>query len=139
MSNYFNSDRVDLLIDLPLAQANAETIDKGYGRIEVRRCRLTTDIDWLKQRHPDWVNLNSIVAIESEWHIGETVSTETRYFISSKLASAPKMLAAVRSHWGIENQIRHELWRRPKPYSSRQRPNQRRHYPSRRFEHDTSG
>jgi predicted transposase YbfD/YdcC len=70
-----------------MAQANmqfAESIDKGHGRIEVRRCRLSTDIGWLKERHPGWAKLNGIVAIESERHIGDVVTKETRYFIGSK-------------------------------------------------------
>ena len=41
-------------------------------------------------------------------HIMQQISErkiELRYFISSSLTSAPKMLAAVRLHWGIENQL----------------------------------
>jgi len=84
---------------------SAETVDKGHGRIEVRQCRLSTDIDWLRERHPEWKNLSSIVAIDSERRIGGTATQETRYFISSSPASAAQMLAAVRLHWGIENQL----------------------------------
>lgn len=82
-----------------------ETYDKGHGRVEVRRCRVSTDIAWLKQRHPEWHKLTSIVAIDSERHVGESVAKETRYFISSKAATAEQLLAAVRLHWGIENQL----------------------------------
>ena len=103
-------DDVRLHFEAPSLQAlslmeQAETLDKGHGRIEVRRCRVCTDIDWLKDRHPEWRNLNSIVAITSERHIGETVTQETRYFISSALIPAERMLTAVRLHWGIENQL----------------------------------
>jgi predicted transposase YbfD/YdcC len=34
--------------------SHAETVDKGHGRIEVRQCRLSTDIGWLRERHPEW-------------------------------------------------------------------------------------
>lgn len=103
-------DDVRLHFEEPGPQASiqmeqAETLDKGHGRIEVRHCHVSTDIDWLKERHPEWKNLNSIVAITSERHIGETVTQETRYFISSSLIPAERMLAAVRLHWGIENQL----------------------------------
>ena len=84
---------------------SAETVDKSHGRIEVRQCRLSTDIDWLRGRHPEWKNLSSIVAIDSQRIIGNTTTQETRYFISSSPASAARMLAAVRLHWGIENQL----------------------------------
>ena len=103
-------DDVRLHFEEPGPQASiqmeqAETLDKGHGRIEVRHCHVSTDIDWLKERHPEWKNLNSIVAITSERHIGETATQETRYFISSSLIPAERMLAAVRLHWGIENQL----------------------------------
>lgn len=58
-----------------------------------------------KERHPEWKNLSSIVAIDGERLVGDTTTQETRYFISSSQASAAQMLAAVRLHWGIENQL----------------------------------
>jgi predicted transposase YbfD/YdcC len=67
----------------------AETVDKGHGRIEVRQCRLSADIDWLRARHPECKHLNSIVAIDSEQIVGDKTSRETRYFISSSLAPTP--------------------------------------------------
>lgn len=85
--------------------STAETLAQGHGRIEIRRCWLSTDIEWLQHRHPQWSNLNRIVAIESERQVGETISPETRYFISSSLITAAKMLAAVCLPWGIENQL----------------------------------
>jgi len=89
---------------------HAETVDKGHGRIEVRQCRLSTDIDWLKERHPEWKNLASIVAIDSERLIGDMATQETRYFISSSQVPAAQMLSAVRLHWGIENQLHCGYW-----------------------------
>lgn len=83
----------------------AETIDKGHGRIEVRQCRLSTDIDWLRDRHIEWKNLSSIVAIDTQRFIGDTTTQETRYFISSSQIPAAQILTAVRLHWGIENQL----------------------------------
>ena len=83
----------------------AESVDKGHGRIEGRQCRMSTDIDWPTGRHPEWKNLGSLVAIDSEQLTGDTTVRETHYFISSALTSAPQMLAAVRLHWGIENQL----------------------------------
>ena len=83
--------------------STAETLAQGHGRIEIRRCWLSTDIEWLQHRHPQWSNLNSRVAIESERQVGETISPETRYFISSSLITAAKMacwwrLAGARSN-----------------------------------------
>lgn len=79
--------------------------DKGHGRLETRRCTVTEDIQWLRDRHPAWQKLTSIVEIESQREIKGDMSAEKRYYISSLPAQAEKMLNAVRQHWGVENQL----------------------------------
>ena len=59
-----------------------QTVDGGHGRIETRSVRVTDEIDWLKNDH-SWTGLKSIVAVTAKRELGETVSEETRYFISS--------------------------------------------------------
>ena len=82
-----------------------ETLSKGHGRIEKRRCWVTTEIDWLEQR-ADWANLKSIIMVEAEREvIGGQKTVERRYFISSLEANAKKALRSVRGHWAIENQL----------------------------------
>ena len=82
-----------------------ETIEKGHGRIETRRCWVTEDIDWLEQKE-DWSGLKSIVMVESQREVidGKT-SIERRYFISSLSKDAKESLRAVRGHWAIENSL----------------------------------
>jgi predicted transposase YbfD/YdcC len=41
----------------------------------------------------------------AECRIGDTVTVETRYYISSLPGDARHILAASRSHWGIENSL----------------------------------
>lgn len=86
----------------------AETTDVGHGRKEVRRLWASEDLDWLVQKGA-WAGLQSVVMIESERHVGDTVSRQRRYFISSlsghEPADAERLLGAVRSHWGIENRV----------------------------------
>jgi predicted transposase YbfD/YdcC len=83
----------------------AEQTDKGHGRIEIRRCKVTEDIDWLRALHPQWHRLTSIVEIESIREIKGKQTIEKRYYISSLTANAHKVLHAVRHHWGIENKL----------------------------------
>ena len=82
-----------------------ETVEKGHGRIEIRRCWATEDIDWLAER-ADWSGLQSMVMVEAIREvIGKETSCERRYFISSLAAKAKENLRAVRSHWQIENSL----------------------------------
>lgn len=79
--------------------------DKEHGRLETRRCRVTEDINWLKERYPQWKQLTSVVEIESCREIKKVKSTEKRYYISSLTAEPKKIAHAVRQHWGAENQL----------------------------------
>lgn len=79
--------------------------DKGHGRVETRHCTVSDDIQWLREYHPDWKNLNSIIEITSHRELNGKHETEKRYYISSLSADAKKALHATRSHWGIENKL----------------------------------
>ena len=82
-------------------------IDAGHGRIEERLCHVCGDIDWLKQRHPEWKGLATIAAVTSTRIFKKTgdASTETRYYISSLPPDPAALLMAIRSHWAIENNL----------------------------------
>jgi predicted transposase YbfD/YdcC len=89
-----------------------QMVNKGHGRLEVRQCWLMTRADYLNAlgERPLWQNLNSIAMIRSERQVGnEPVVVTTRYYISSLRGNAQRVLAAVRSHWGIENDLHWSL------------------------------
>lgn len=79
--------------------------DKGHGRVESRQCTVSDDIAWLRELHPQWKNLNSVVEITSERTIKEEKTVENRYYISSLPAIPQKVSYAIRQHWGIENKL----------------------------------
>ncbi len=79
-----------------------ETIDGDHGRVEIRRYYTVNEIDWLEGREK-WRELNSLGMVQSERHIGEDITVENRFYISS-LTDAPELFAkAARQHWGVEN------------------------------------
>lgn len=82
-----------------------EDYDKGHGRIETRTCWVCTDVSWLQEAHPRWKSIQSIIRIDSVRDIKGKISTETRFYISSMIASTQKFLSAIRSHWAIENNL----------------------------------
>jgi predicted transposase YbfD/YdcC len=82
-----------------------ETLDKGHGRIETRRCLAVGQLDWLELLglKARWSKLACVACIESTREIAGRVETEKRYVISSLPADSRRILHAVRTHWGIEN------------------------------------
>jgi len=82
-----------------------ETLDKGHGRIETRRCTAVGELDWLELLglKARWSKIASVACIESTREIGAKVETEKRYVINSLPADSRHILHAVRTHWGIEN------------------------------------
>jgi predicted transposase YbfD/YdcC len=77
---------------------------EGHGRDEFRRCWATSDLSWLEGRG-EWAGLKSVVMIEAERFIGDKLSVETRYYLSSLENDARLLNEAARSHWGVENSL----------------------------------
>jgi predicted transposase YbfD/YdcC len=84
---------------------SAET-DAGHGRIEERSCR-AAEAGWLAARHPGWKGLRSLAAVTARRVDKKTggESLETRFYIASLEPDPKAILAAVRAHWGIENNL----------------------------------
>ena len=83
-----------------------ESVDKGHGRLENRRCWVVQSLDWLEERN-DWKGLRSLVKIEASRETLSTghCSTETRYYLSSLNESAQVVEHKIRSHWEVENKL----------------------------------
>ena len=77
---------------------------EGHGRDEFRRCWATSDPSWLEGRG-EWEGLRSVAMVEAGRFIGDKLSVETRYYISSLPSDAKLLNEAVRSHWGVENSL----------------------------------
>ncbi|OJA85846.1 ISAs1 family transposase [Burkholderia ubonensis] len=79
-------------------------VEKDHGRIETRRCVVS---DLLSKWRPValWPGMRSIAMVESTREIGDTVSVERRYYVSSLPPDAARIAHAVRSHWRIENSM----------------------------------
>lgn len=81
-----------------------QTVDKGHGRLEIRRCWTISELEYLIQK-PLWSGLQTIVMVERECRFNDQVTKEARFFISSLAGDAAKIAQAVRSHWSIENSL----------------------------------
>ena len=98
----------DAVANTPERLAFHETLDKGHGRLETRRCWQSGDLDWFADRSL-WPHLESVCMVESERSLGGATTTERRLFLCSMKPDAPKSMEEVRGHWGIENRLHHKL------------------------------
>lgn len=83
--------------------SKASSVEGDHGRIETREVYAVEDIAWLKQRHPDWKGLRSVVMVVARRQTAAGEERERRFSISSLPADADKLAAAIRAHWGVEN------------------------------------
>ena len=81
-----------------------ESVEKGHGRVETRRCYVFDQLNCLSKPEP-WPGLKSFAVIESERIIGAGTSLERRFHISSLAPDAERIAAAVRAHWPVENRL----------------------------------
>ena len=88
-----------------MAYSQHEETDAGHGRIEVRKClQLEISNDWLSDKEK-WSSIKTVVRINSERHIGEKCTTESRYYISSHKLNAERLNGIIRNHWSVENTL----------------------------------
>ena len=106
----------DIKLFFKLAQQNEfakvthtyhRTADNQHGRMEIRQCWAVSGAESLTflRGYGSWSQLKSIVMIESERRLKKKVEREVRFFITSLPNNAQRILAAKRSHWGIENSL----------------------------------
>lgn len=84
-----------------------ETLDRGHGRAEQRKCWVTSDQQYLDYiaEGAEWVGLRSLIMVETVRQTPEERTVNRRYFISSLPCDAQMVLRAVRTHWHIENRL----------------------------------
>jgi predicted transposase YbfD/YdcC len=82
-----------------------ETVEKDHGRLEIRRYWLSAELDWFADR-PKWEGLRTVGLVESVRQAGDAApTTERRYYLNSLGPGVARFAAAVRGHWGVENQV----------------------------------
>lgn len=80
------------------------TVDGDHGRVETRHCTVTSDVDWFEDKSK-WKKLTTFGMVEATREMGDKITQETRYFISSLPCDAKRFAEAVRNHWAVENSL----------------------------------
>lgn len=101
--SYLKQD-VESLCRRSIPDSENETVEKGHGRIESRKCEVYKKINLLEDKDK-WLDFKSVIKVNSQREIGEKITSETRYYISSLDHNAEDFNKYIRQHWGIENNL----------------------------------
>lgn len=85
-----------------------EDINKGHGRIEVRKYAQFKLSDWVDDVKK-WDQLNTAVRVERTRIIGDNQTEEVSWYISSLDVDAPLAAKSIRCHWGVETPLHWRL------------------------------
>ena len=89
---------------LPPDLKTAETVEKGHGRLEIRKIAVSAEV----VPHLEWPGAAQVARIERIREIGGKVSTEIAYIVTSLTAAEAgpeRLLDLTRTHWAIENRL----------------------------------
>ena len=82
-----------------------QTIDTGHGRVEDRTCRAMAIPSLPPTSQVEWADLATIVQVDRVRTAKGATTVERQYFVSNLPPDAAEMARAVRTHWGVENQL----------------------------------
>jgi len=89
---------------LRLPEQQAQTTDKGHGRLEIRSIRVSSEL----KGYSDWPGLEQVFEICRRWQYKGEWREEVRYGITSlpaTVAIPQRLLKLKRGHWTIENRL----------------------------------
>jgi predicted transposase YbfD/YdcC len=95
--------------ELPAGSVRQFTItEEGHGRREERSCVMVRYVAGIRDRKL-WPGLTTVGMVRRDRTVNGETTTEACYFIGSRRMGARRYLQALRSHWGIENNLHWQL------------------------------
>jgi predicted transposase YbfD/YdcC len=85
-----------------------ETTQKSRGREEYRSYRVFSDVEFLSMKK-DWKDIKSVVVVVTDRRENGRSTSEIRYYITSRKATATVLAKPIRGHWGVENNLHWSL------------------------------
>ena len=103
-------DDVVLLLEDPEWKANtsAPVVEADHGRIETRTATVSAEIGWLEKQH-QWPGLKAIGKVVRVRETKEKTTTETAYYLLSRVLLPERFNEVVRQHWSVENSLHWRL------------------------------
>jgi predicted transposase YbfD/YdcC len=90
------------------AVRQSTTKEQGHGRQEERSCVVVQHVAGIRDRQA-WAHLRTVGMCRRERTVNGQTTPEVCYFIGSRRMAAYRYAQALRSHWGIENNLHWQL------------------------------
>lgn len=102
VEDFFKTVRAEGNLPMP----SEHTTEAGHHRTEIRKV-WTLSLDQLPPLYQaeEWVGLQTIVLVERTRYLWNQTTHEIQFYLSSLPADSPRIAAAIRQHWGIENSL----------------------------------
>ena len=85
---------------------NQVTCEAGHHRLEKRKFwQVPVEQVFSDKRIKQWAGLRTLIVEESSRSLSNQHTSSRRFFLSSKEPEFEHFSTAIRSHWGIENQL----------------------------------
>ena len=81
--------------------------DKAHGRVETRTYTIDSVQKVLDLKF--WPGINSVIKVNSIREMKNKTTNDTRFYIFSLAPDSPRISAAVRGHWGVENGLHYVM------------------------------
>lgn len=85
-----------------------QTEDQGHGRKETRSYLILVEPEGIRNQEA-WTNLHVVGMYMTDCEHGDKHTSETHYFIGSRIMSAQAYGDVVRRHWSMENNLHWQL------------------------------
>jgi predicted transposase YbfD/YdcC len=85
-----------------------QTLDIQGGKKELRIGKIVQDFKFFPDASK-WKKLKTIIQIQHETHHKGKITVENRYYLTNLEADSASLMAAIRRHWSIENQLHWHL------------------------------
>jgi len=97
IDTWFETARAEGTLPIP----SEHTAEAGH-RTEIRKV-WTFSLTHCPLHQAEWLGLQTIVIVERTRHLWNKTTHEIQFYLSSLPSESPRIAAAIRQHWGIEN------------------------------------
>jgi len=101
IDTWFETARAEGTLPIP----SEHTAEAGIIAPKSVKCGRSHSTHCPLHQAEEWLGLQTIVIVERTRHLWNKTTHEIQFYLSSLPSESPRIAAAIRQHWGIENSL----------------------------------